>query len=199
MHFHDAHLSEAIHLKPSRKRQIVSYQSSKFPIPTLIFTCYNKHRTDAACSNLPAYVRTSTPRSPRHMEGFHSRGQHLCKFIGTKKIFDIKKEFNYHRTGLEHKHCRRFIVLKHRYGRRDVMWKRSILLNCVKLGIGHPCYWQLTAVKKVSADRVITLYCGLRYITHGGDVVFQLSADHQRAQAHFWTVEFSLLSAYGKK
>ena len=38
------------------------------------------------------------------MEGFHSRGQHLCKFIGTKKIFDIGKEFNYHRTGLEHKH-----------------------------------------------------------------------------------------------
>ena len=52
---------------------------------------YNKHRTDAACSNLPEYVGTSTPRGPRHMEGFHSRGQHLCKFIGTKKIFNIKK------------------------------------------------------------------------------------------------------------
>ena len=61
------------------------------------------------------------------MEGVHSRGQHLCKFIGTKKIFDIGKQFNYHRTGLEHKHTRRFIVLEHRYGRCDVMWKRSIL------------------------------------------------------------------------
>ena len=26
-----------------------------------------------------------------------------------------------------HQHGRRFIVLEHRYGRRDVMWKRSII------------------------------------------------------------------------
>ena len=37
------------------------------------------------------------------IQRFHSRGQHLGKFIG-----------------------RRFIVLEHQHGRRDVMWKRSI-------------------------------------------------------------------------
>ena len=59
-------------------------------------------------------------------ECFHSRGQHLCKFIGTKESVCIRKEFNSHRTGLGHQHGRRFIVLGHQYGRRDVMWKHSI-------------------------------------------------------------------------
>ena len=54
---------------------------------------------------------------------FRSRGQHLCKFIGTKENFCIrnKKEFNSHRIGLGHQHGRRFIVLAHQYGRRDVI------------------------------------------------------------------------------
>ena len=56
-------------------------------------------------------------------ECFHSRGQHLCKFIGTKESVYIRKEFNSHRTSLGHQHGRRFIVLGHQYGRRDVMWK----------------------------------------------------------------------------
>ena len=38
----------------------------------------------------------------------------------------IRKEFNSHRTGLGHRHGRRFIVLGHQYGRRDAMWKHSI-------------------------------------------------------------------------
>ena len=29
-------------------------------------------------------------------------------------------------TGFENQHGRRFIVLEHQYGRRDVMWKRSV-------------------------------------------------------------------------
>ena len=49
------------------------------------------------------------------MECFHSRGQHICKFIGTKESVYIRKEFNSHRTGSGHQH-----------GRRDVMWKHSI-------------------------------------------------------------------------
>ena len=60
------------------------------------------------------------------MECFHSRGQHLCKFIGTKESVCIRKEFNSHRTGLGHQHGRCFIVLGHQYGSRDVMWKHSI-------------------------------------------------------------------------
>ena len=55
------------------------------------------------------------------IERFHSRGQHLCKFIGTKENVYIRKEFNSHRTGLGHQHGRRFIVLGHQYGHRDVM------------------------------------------------------------------------------
>ena len=46
-------------------------------------------------------------------ERFHSPGQHLCKFIATKESLCIRKEFNSHRTGLEHQRGRRFIVLEH--------------------------------------------------------------------------------------
>ena len=58
---------------------------------------------------------------PRGIECFHSRGQHLCKFIGRKESVYIRKKLNSHRTGLGHQHGRRFIVLGHQYGRRDVM------------------------------------------------------------------------------
>ena len=61
------------------------------------------------------------------IECFHSRGQHLCKFIKTKESVCIRKEFNSHRIGLEHQHGRRFIVLGHQHGRRDVMWKHAII------------------------------------------------------------------------
>ena len=61
------------------------------------------------------------------IECFHSRGQYLCKFIGTKESVCIRKEFNSQRIGLGHQHGHRFIVLGHQYGRRDVMSKHSIL------------------------------------------------------------------------
>ena len=48
---------------------------------------------------------------------FHPRGQHLCKFIGTKESVYIRKEFNSHRTGLGHE-----------YGRHDVMWKHTMFV-----------------------------------------------------------------------
>ena len=60
------------------------------------------------------------------IECFHSHGQHLFKFIGTKESVCIRKEFNSHRIGLGHQHGRRFVVLGHQYGRHDVMWKHSI-------------------------------------------------------------------------
>ena len=50
----------------------------------------------------------------------------LCKFIGTKESVYIRKEFNSHRTCLVHQHGRRFTVLEHQYGHRDVMRKLSI-------------------------------------------------------------------------
>ena len=43
-----------------------------------------------------------------------------------KKNICISKEFNSQRDGLGQQHGRRFIVLGHQYGRRDVMWKCSI-------------------------------------------------------------------------
>ena len=50
------------------------------------------------------------------IERFHSRDQHLCKFMRTKENVYIRKEINSHRTGLGHQHGRRFIVLEHQYG-----------------------------------------------------------------------------------
>ena len=61
------------------------------------------------------------------IECSHSRGQHLCKFIGTKESVSIRKEFNSHRTGLGHQHGRRFIVLGHQYGRLGVLRKHPQL------------------------------------------------------------------------
>ena len=59
--------------------------------------------------------------SVQSIECFHSRGQYLCKFIGTKESVCIRKEFNSQRIGLGHQHGRRFIVLGHQYGRRSVL------------------------------------------------------------------------------
>ena len=55
-----------------------------------------------------------------YIECFHSRGQHLCKFIGTKEKCSTPRGLVW---DLGHQHGRRFIVLGHQYGRRDVMWK----------------------------------------------------------------------------
>ena len=61
------------------------------------------------------------------IECFHSRGQHLCKFNGTKESVCIRKEFNSYRTGLGHQH-----------GRRDVMWKHSIYM---RINYYYCCYY----------------------------------------------------------
>ena len=55
------------------------------------------------------------------IERFQSRDLHLCKFIGTKESVCIRKEFNSDRIVLVRQHGRRFIVVEHQYGRRDVM------------------------------------------------------------------------------
>ena len=80
------------------------------------------------CSeNFPTLSKGSS-----HIERFHSRGQHPCKFIGTKESLCVRKEFHSHRIGLRHQHGRCFIVLGHQYGRRDVMWKHSIPMYLAK-------------------------------------------------------------------
>ena len=64
---------------------------------------------------------TTLSQPNRSIECFHSRGQHLCKFIGTTESVCMRKELNSQRIGLGHQHGCRFIVLGHQYGRRDVM------------------------------------------------------------------------------
>ena len=54
-----------------------------------------------------------------------------------KESFYIRKEFNSQRIGLKHQQDRRFIVLEHQYGRRDVMWKRSINMCFFNLVFTH--------------------------------------------------------------
>ena len=65
------------------------------------------------------------------IECFHSRGQHLCKFIGTKESVCSRKEYTSQKIGLGQKHGRRFIVLGLEYGCRDVMWKHSIVAQLI--------------------------------------------------------------------
>jgi len=60
------------------------------------------------------------------VERFHSRGQHLCKFIGKKESVYTKNEFNSYRNGLKHQNGRYGIVLENQFGHRDVMCKRSL-------------------------------------------------------------------------
>ena len=68
--------------------------------------------------------------------------------MGTKESVYIKKEFNSHRTGLGHKHGRRFIVLGHKYDRYDVMWKHNSFWTqeiFSKRGfLRHECWWKWT-------------------------------------------------------
>ena len=81
---------------------------------------------NSAFFNFQEYAKT---RELQTIERFHSRGKHLCKFIGTKENVYIRKEFNSQRIYSVHQHGRRFVVLEHQYGRRDVMWKRSIFVH----------------------------------------------------------------------
>ena len=56
------------------------------------------------------------------MERFHSHGQQLCKFIGTKESVYRGEEFSQlPQDWLARQQGRGFIVLEHQYGRRDVM------------------------------------------------------------------------------
>ena len=57
---------------------------------------------------------------------FHSRGQRLCKFIGMKESVYIRKEFNSHRTGLEQKNGRRFIVWETNMAAVSLFWDTNM-------------------------------------------------------------------------
>ena len=52
-----------------------------------------------------------------------------ANLLEQKKAVYMRKELNSQRIVLVHQHVRSFTVLEHQYGRRDVMWKRSIETN----------------------------------------------------------------------
>ena len=84
-------------------RNIVGQQ-----LPTLLdVTCCVRLHTIGSFSNDDGNGKENFKTA---IECFHSRGQHLCKFIGTKDSVCIRKEYNSQRIGLGHQ-----------YGRRDVM------------------------------------------------------------------------------
>ena len=60
------------------------------------------------------------------VDRFQSRGQQLCKLLGIKESFNMGKEFNSRRICFCTKAWPSLHCLVHKYGRRDVMWKRSI-------------------------------------------------------------------------
>ena len=57
-------------------------------------------------------LRPEVQPLPFYIEYFHSRGQHLCKFIATKESVCIRKKFNPPRIGIGQQHGRHFIVLE---------------------------------------------------------------------------------------
>ena len=67
----------------------------------------------------PRIPRSASPHPPQVL--FHSRGQQLCKLIGTIEKCSTSV-FNSHRFAYGHEHDRSLIVSGHQYGGCDVMW-----------------------------------------------------------------------------
>ena len=70
------------------------------------------------------------------IERIRSRGQHLCKFIGTKEIFLHKKTFNSRRTGLGHQHGHRFIALEQQHSHQFIVLEHQHGCRFIVLGPG---------------------------------------------------------------
>ena len=81
----------SVYISVSRHATILSEQNKVAPLPTpcaMLFWPSSSRVISCVTANNFA------------IECFHSRGQHLCKFIGTKESVYIRKEFNSHRTSL---------------------------------------------------------------------------------------------------
>ena len=64
--------------------------------------------------------RVSFRSSITIIDRFHSRGKQLCKFVGTKTFFYIRKVSIPNGCFFVQQHGRRFHCFVHQYGRRDV-------------------------------------------------------------------------------
>ena len=116
--------------------------------------------------------------TPRCILCFHSCGQHLCKFIGTKESVYIRKEFNSHRIDLGHKRGCRFIVLGHKYGRHDVMWKHTIMI------IFSSLYdWLISLTSSVSLKMFLLSECPK--ITHSHPMSLIMAGLEAKTHLHY--------------
>ena len=69
---------------------------------------------------IPLRIPRSVPPPPTPRVLFHSRGQQLCKLIGTIETGSMAV-FNSHRFAYGHEHDHRLIVFGHQFGGCDVM------------------------------------------------------------------------------
>ena len=59
------------------------------------------------CKNISLLEVSKVISKMNKIQCFHSRGQHLCKFIESKEGVCIRKEFNFQRSGRGHQYgCR---------------------------------------------------------------------------------------------
>ena len=93
--------------------------------------------------------------------------------MGTKERVYIRKEFNSQRIGLQYQHGRRFIVLEHRYGRPDVIWKRSVESLCN--GDGEQQKSNRFRLAKEQLCTCITLLSAFLFLSLNLDTVFSVS------------------------
>ena len=99
-----------------------------------------------------------------NIERFHSRGQHLWIFTGTKESVYIRKEFNSHRICFEHQHGRRFIVWDTNIA--AVTSCENVLFTSVSLGSSPHSYLFTSAKVRVPVHTAPK--CGtepIRYVT----------------------------------
>ena len=104
----------------------------------------------------------------------------------------MTKEFNSQRIFWVHQHGRRFIVLEHQYGRRELMWKRSITcqLHTTHVGaVGSESHssFTTTCAGKVDHELPVDQTKGHTYTTHGLAITSRMRTALSRGQWQPWT------------
>ena len=87
------------------------------------------------------------------IDRFQSRGQQqlLCKLLGIKESLNMWKEFNSHRIFFCTQTWPPIHCFVHKYGRRDVMWKRSIEVLTTPHIIGFTTFWLAHRMRVVNS------------------------------------------------
>ena len=187
-----------------RKRKKISSYHVYVLHKTWYYTLFTWYRSDFRdeCRTRMKFVR----KQP--IERFHSRGQHLCKFMTTNEIVYIRKESNSHRIALVHQHGRHFIVLENQYGRRDVSL-RSRRLEVTGTGKNRArvqscaVYFQAAAYGDVMWKRSIILRRSLsrqiRYACAAGPRLLGLHFSVGHFRIKFSMIAITSLTGYEKR